>query len=252
MKSQSWVAIMSCLFLACACAGRSSHPASAAIGGSSSFDIHLKQGISFLDQGDYGGAVGELRAAVEINPDSPKAHNYLGLCYFLQKSYDPAREQFEKAVVLDPSFATAHNNLAGVYSVKSEYAKAEEHYRKALSLSPDMISANYSLGTLLLNLGQSEAGMPYLSRGISLDPDFLEKHKELVITFSSLTFNRKDTYFAFAKVYASSGNIEKTLEYLEKAREAGFVDWQRILRDKEFEKVRDEPRVMNYLKSQAS
>jgi tetratricopeptide (TPR) repeat protein len=209
----------------------------------------MKQGLSFLAQGEYGRAVEELRAAVEISPDSSKAHNYLGLCYFRQKAYDPAREQFEKAIALDPSFATAYNNLAGVYSVKSQFAKAEELYKKALSLSPDMISANYSLGILLLNIGQTEKGVSYLSRGIALDPDYLEKHKELVTTFSSLSFDMKETYFAYAKAYASAGNIEKTVDYLEKAREAGFAEWQRILREKEFDKVRDDPRIKNFLKS---
>jgi len=252
MRSKPLAVIGFCLFLASACAGRAVPPSSAATPGTSFFDLHLKQGLSFLAQGDYGRAADELRTAVEISPDSSKAHNYLGLCYFHQKAYDPAREQFEKAVALDSSFATAYNNLAGVYSVKLQFAKAEELYKKALSLSPDMISANYSLGILFLNLGRTEEGAPYLSRGIALDPDYLDKHKELVTTFSSLSFDMKESYFAYAKAYASAGNIEKTVDYLEKARKAGFAEWQRILREKEFEKVRDDPRIRNFLKSQAS
>jgi len=31
------------------------------------------------------------------------------------------------------------------------------------------------------------------------------------------------------------------------AKEAGFTDWQRVLRDKEFEKVRDDPRIKKFL-----
>ena len=62
----------------------------------------------------------------------------------------------------------------------------------------------------------------------------------------------KETYFIYAKAYAFAGNVDKTVEYLDKAREAGFVDWPRILREKEFEKVRDDTRVKNFLKSPAS
>lgn len=241
--------VVICLLFASACATRAKGPSAASTPGDRSFDIHLKQGVSFLAQGEYGRAAEELRAAVEISPDSPKAHHYLGLCYFHLKDYDPAKEQFEKAVALDPSFATAYNNLAGVYSLKMQFAKAAESYKKALSLSPDMISANYSLGILLSNLGLTEEGGRYLSRGIALDPDYLEKHQELVTTFSSLSFDMRETYFTYAKAYASAGNIDKTLDYLGKAREAGFVDWPRILREKEFEKVREDPRIKNFLKS---
>jgi len=235
-----------CLLLASACATHGKAPAAASTPGDRSFDIHLKQGVSFLAQGEYGRAAEELRAAVEINPNSSKARNYLGLCYFHEKDYDRAREHFEKAVELDPSFATAYNNLAGVCSLNSQFTRAEELYKKALSLSPDMVSANYSLGILLSNLGLTEEGGRYLSRGIALAPDYLEKHQELVTTFSSLSFETRETYFTCAKAYASAGNIGKTLEYLEKAREAGFVDWQRILREKDFEKVRDDPRIKKF------
>jgi tetratricopeptide (TPR) repeat protein len=187
--------------------------------------------------------------AVEIRPDSPKTHNYLGLCYFQQRDYDPAKEQFEKAAALDPSFATAYNNLAGVYSIKLQFARAEDMYKKALALAPDLVSANYSLGILLSNLGRTDEGTRYLSRGIALDPEYLEKNKELVTTFTSLSFDMRETYFTYAKAYSSAGNVDKTVEYLDKAREAGFADWQRILKGKEFEKVRDDPRVKNFLKS---
>jgi Tfp pilus assembly protein PilF len=238
-----------CLFLASACATHGKAPTAASTPGDRSFDIHLKQGVSFLAQGEYGRATEELRAAVEINPNSAKARNYLGLSYFHQKDYDRAREHFEKAVELDPSFATAYNNLAGVCSLNSQFTRAEELYKKALSLSPDMVSANYSLGILLCNLGLIEEGGRYLSRAVALDPDYLEKHQELVTTFSSLSFDTRETYFTYAKAYASAGNIGKTLEYLEKAKDAGFVDWKRILKDKDFEKVRDDPRIQNYIKS---
>lgn len=200
-----------------------------------------------MSQRDYGRAAGELQAAIALKPDSAQAHNYLGLCYFHQKDYDRAGEKFEKAVTLDPSFATAYNNLAGVYSMKLQFAAAEEAYKKAISLTPDMISAQYSLGILLTNQGRGEEGAAYLSRGIALDPDFLEKNREMLTSYTSLSFDMKEAYFAYAEAFATTGNIERTVEYLTKAKDAGFTDWQRILRDKEFEKVRDDPKIKKFL-----
>lgn len=57
----------------------------------------------------------------------------------------------------------------------------------------------------------------------------------------------KEAYFTYAKAYASKGDVEKTLSYLDKAREAGFTDWRRILQENEFEKVRDDPRIKKFL-----
>jgi tetratricopeptide (TPR) repeat protein len=212
-----------------------------------SFEIRMKQGQDFLSRKDYGRAAAEFQAAVALKPDSARAHNDLGLCYFHQRDYDPAVEQFEKAVALDPSYATAFNNLAGSYSMRLQFPPAEEAYKKALSLSPDMISANYSLGILLTNLARKDEGAVYLARGIALDPDFLESHREMITQYSSLFFDMKEAYFVYAGAYALAGNVEKAVGYLVRAKEAGFTDWQRILRDKEFEKVRDDPRIKKFL-----
>ena len=248
MGRKSGCLFMGVLLFASACASRAIPRSNAAAPADRSFDVYLEQGLSDLARGEYKRAAEGLRTAVEIRPDSPKAHNYLGLCYFQQKDYDPAKEQFEKAAALDPSFATAYNNVAGVFSIKLQFAKAEDMYKKALALAPDLVSANYSLGILLSNLGRTEEGIRYLSRGIALDPEYLEKHKELVTIFTSMSFDMRETYFIYAKAYASEGDIDKTVEYLDKAKLAGFADWPRILKEKEFDKVRDDPRVKNFLK----
>jgi tetratricopeptide (TPR) repeat protein len=239
-----------CLITAAACASRAVPPPSASSARSRSFEQALERGCLLLAHGEYQKAETEFRAALGADPDSARARNWLGLCYFHEKRYEQAKEQFERATAADPSFAAAYNNLAGVYFVKSKFAESENFYKKALTLSPDLISAHYSLGTLLCNLGRVAEGSEYLARGIALDPEYLDKHAELVTAFSSLSFDLRQTYFAFARAFAAQGNVEKTVEYLEKAQEAGFLDWGRIAREAEFEKVRDDPRVKIFIKIQ--
>jgi tetratricopeptide (TPR) repeat protein len=247
MGKKLYFGVLLCLFLLPACAGRVPQPLPPA---GRSFDATLNQGLELMSQKEYERAAVQLQAAVAARPDSSRAHNYLGLCYFHLKSYGQAREEFNKAVSLDAAFAAAHNNLAGVYLVKAQYAQAEEEYKKALSLVPDILSSNYSLGILLTNLGRADEGAVYLSRGIALDPDYLEKNKDTILTFSSQSFNPKETYFACARAYAAAGNVERTVDYLNKARDAGFMEWQRILTEKEFERVRQDQRIKEFLKSE--
>ncbi len=67
------------------------------------------------------------------------------------------------------------------------------------------------------------------------------------MSFPTEDLRVSETFFVYAKFYVSMGNIEKTLEYLEKAKEAGFDDWQRIEEENEFETVRKDPRIREFL-----
>jgi Tfp pilus assembly protein PilF len=243
-KKTLWIAVVCAFFLA-SCAGRAVQPSA---GQARNFDGSVRQGTALMERGDYGRAAGEFRAALSFRQDSFRTHNLLGLCYLYQKEYDRAREEFVKSAALEPTFAKAYDNLAAVYSIKAQYDKAEQSYKKALELAPNMAAANYSLGILLTNLGRGEEGSVYISRGVALDPDFLEKNKDSTLTFSSQSFDAKEMYFACAKAYAAAGNLEKTVDYLNKARKSGFSEWRRILTEKEFEKVREEQKVKHFLK----
>ena len=211
------------------------------------FNYYLTKGNLLLKEKDFENAVVQLKQAISLNPSSSKAHNLLGIAYFQHKDYRPAEGEFKKAVDLDPSYAKAYNNLGGAYFMQRKFGEAEPMYKKALSLSSELISANYSLGTLLIVLGQIEESSLYISKGIELDPNFLERNDAFITNFSSLTFSSPEIYFIYAKVYASKGNVDKTVEYLQKAKKAGFKDWDRIMKEKDFEKVRKDPKILDFL-----
>jgi len=250
MKLRALAAVVFLLSAGAACVpGPEQAPGGGAAG--QTFEARMQRGRSLVARKDYGRAAAEFQAAIALKPDSAQAFDELGLCYFHEQEYDQAVEAFEKAVELDPSNATAFNNLAGAYSMRLQFLAAEGAYKKALALSPDLISANYSLGILLTNLGKSQEGAAYFARGIALDPDFLEKHQEVIASYSSLSFDMREAYFTYAAACAAAGNLDKTVAYLARAKEAGFTDWQRIGRSKAFEKVRDDPKVKKFLSGQS-
>jgi len=231
-----------------ACATRQIATPSASTLGAASFDERLNQGISFFEQDEYGEAAARFKEAVALNEKSAQAHRYLGMSYFRLKDYDSAVGQLERAASLDPSLASVYNNLGALYCIKHQYEKARDNFKKALAIAPDAVPTNYNLGTLLLSLGETEEGSTYLLKGIKLDPDYLDKHKEFATILPSALLSTPQTYFTYARLYASAGDVEKTVDYLKKARQAGFTDWKRIIEEKEFEKVRDDPRVLEFLK----
>lgn len=246
MKTKIWFLSMALLLCFSACATQKE--TSLAPSASADFKTYLWQGSTFLKQGEIGKAIIQLDRAIALNPNSPQAHNLLGIAYFKQENYKLAEEQLKKAIELDESYAQAYNNLGSVYFMSREFDQAEKMFKNALSLDSSLVSTYYSLGTLLINQSQFEEGLKYLSKGIELDPEFLEKNKAFTKDFSSYSFSTAEVNFTYAKLYAMTGNVDKAIFYLKLAKKAGFVEWNRVDTEKEFEKIKDDPRIREVYK----
>jgi len=234
------------LFCSCAVLKKPEKPAPLLEG--KDFDFYFRQGAISLSGGDYDQAIENFTKALSLNPRSARALNLRGVAYFHLKNYRTAEDQFKQALALDSSYAEAYTNLGSVYFATRQLERAREMFEKSLQLSPDSISAHYSLGTLLLILGEAEEGIRHLARGVELDPKFLDTHPVVAVDIPMSEGSSAEIYFAYAKIYAQKGDIEKTLEYLTKARQAGFRDWRRIETEREFDVVRDDPRIRAFLR----
>lgn len=211
------------------------------------FNACISSGYRHLSERDYDSAIKDFKNAISLKPDSDRAHNFLGIAYFMKKSFKLAEDEFKKAISLNSSYSPAYSNLGNVYLKLNQWEKAEDSYKKAMELSPDSPSPYYSLGNMLLSLGRLEEGMAYLIKGFQIDPNFMEKETILKTELTELSPKAGELYFAYAKLFASAGDLEKTVEYLERAKKSGFNDWFRILKEKEFEKVRDNPEIRKFI-----
>lgn len=237
---------LSLVFYSCAVLKKTERPAPLLEG--RDFDYYFRQGAISLSAGEYNKAIENFTKALSLNPNSARALNLRGVAHFHLKNYRTAEEQFKQALTLHSSYAEAYTNLGSVYFATRQLEKAREMFEKSLELSPDSIPAHYSLGTLLLFLGEVEEGLRHLARGVELDPKFLDTHPVVAIDIPTSGMSSADIYFAYAKIYAQKGDIEKTVEYLTRAQQAGFRDWRRIETEKEFDGVRDDPRIRAFLR----
>lgn len=212
------------------------------------YEEYLRQGVAALGDHDYALAVERLNHAVSLKPDAARGYNFLGVAYEQIHDFDRAKASFEKAVALDPSLAPAYNNLGSLCSLTGDYDHAAPLFEKALELKPSMVAARYNLGGALLALGRTEEAASNLLAAIKLDPDLLESESAIIARTESRAFRGPDVAFLYARLYASIGNVEKTVQFLTRAKEAGFNDWRRIVREKEFEKVREDPRVRAFIR----
>lgn len=244
MKTYSLVIVIAFCWLAISCATQS--PVATTPAGPGAFNSLMSRGMMFLENGEAGKAIDEFSKACAAEPTLAKPHNYLGMAYFKKNDFAKAAEQFKKAIELNGSFASAYNNLGGAYLFLQKYDEARAMYSKALALDPKNVSAHFGMGNLLLLQGQEEEGVKYLIKAVELDPSYLERNEAQI---SSLSFKAPgEAMFDYAKAFAAAGNVDQAASYLSKARTFGFKDWGRILNDKEFEAIRLDKRISEFIK----
>src|SRR5688572_23792439 len=73
---------------------------------------HLERGWDLAQRGDVQGAASSARKALELDPDSPEAHNLLGYVAALDGDCDEAIESYQQAIALDDTYVEAMLNAA--------------------------------------------------------------------------------------------------------------------------------------------
>jgi Flp pilus assembly protein TadD len=93
-------------------------------------------GILHYQQSRFDDALLELRRAIDINPNSATAHNYLGITASQKGRQQEAEKEILQAIAKNPSYADAHFNLAVVLITTQPSSKelAREHYARATAL----------------------------------------------------------------------------------------------------------------------
>ncbi len=136
--------------------------------------LKLKGGISDVPE-----AIGQIRQALEINPNSADALNNLG--YALQRldRFDEAVTSHQAALRLFPEFAEARNNLGVDLQRLGRFEEAEAQYREVLKIDPYFAEAHRNLGELLLKKGKTDEALAHIHEALRIDPDYAEAYDSL-------------------------------------------------------------------------
>jgi len=198
-----------------------------------------------LDALDY------YQAALAKNPGNARLCNKLGIVELQMQRYKEARKHFEKAIKIERMFASAYNNLGSVYYGQRKYGSAIKQYRKAIQLQPAVASFHANMGAAYFAKKDFEAaGMSY-ARALELDPDVLERHARSGISAQlPQSVDLAQYAFVMAKLYARTGAIDRSLEYLQRAIAEGFKGMERVFKDSDFTGLRKDPRFADLMAAQ--
>jgi adenylate cyclase len=144
---------------------------------------------------------------------------------------------FELASELRPEDYQALSLLANVYRALHRPADERAAHERGLAVierqlesNPDDVRAIYLGSGHLMALGRTEEGLRWAERALGIDP------------------HDPGTLYNVACLYANAGRIQKAIDFLGQAIDAGFARKEWIEHDSDLDPLRNEPRFQALLK----
>ena len=148
----------------------------------------------------YNAVLEFAKKAIELKPDSGKAHYYYGkgIVYSVGGELEAAVKEFEKARELGFENTDLYENLAIYYNGKKQYGKTIELLTRAIEISPKSKGLYKFRGSIYRMLGDLDKAEADYTRQIEVSPR----------KFSSGAYSNRATF------YASLGRYEEALKDL--------------------------------------
>src|SRR5438045_9420038 len=88
--------------------------------------LHGNLAGALAKKGEFGGAIGEYRKAIDLDPVNARWHVRLGSVYYEQKNVDGAIHEYQAAIDLKPDDPQLRNALGNVHYIEKDFARSEE------------------------------------------------------------------------------------------------------------------------------
>jgi serine/threonine protein kinase/Flp pilus assembly protein TadD len=199
-------------------------------------EAHSIIGVVKAEQFDWKGAESEFRRALELGPDLWDVWWHYSMWYLVpMRRLDEAVVAMRRQLQLDPLSPMLQLALGIAYSMDRQYDRAIEQYRNALDLDPHFGMAYLYLGIALLGAGKSDEGDRAIETVVQLlgrSPHLLGalgfayaragrtgEAQRVLAELQDLTHKAYVPPFHFARIHIGLGEMDKALDWLEKAVE---------------------------------
>ena len=181
----------------------------------------------FKAQGKYQDAIATYDACVSHDPVNGEAYYSRGIVKMTCGDLDGAVEDFTMAITLNPDEARFYLRRGQAYAKKGNSKSAEADYKKAIE--KDATTQNTWVSCMaFLCLGQKEKAFEVVNAINAENPD------------------SSNGYFVMSRLYALSGEYDKSLEFMDKCLAKGYdVSATGIF---EFNPMRENPQFKGLIK----
>lgn len=154
--------------------------------------------------------IADYDKALRLNPKDATTYCSRGAAYAAKGDYDRAISDFTAAIRLNPKYAEAFSSRGFAYSEKNDLDRAISDFSQALRLNPNLVEA-YHRGVVYAKKGDYDQAISDFNQAIRLNPNLAEAHSNLGLA------------------YYIKGNIAQARASLQRAKELGDPDAQRVL-----------------------
>jgi len=114
---------------------------------------------------DWSTAETEFKRAIELNPNSARAHQAYAFFLTMHRRLDEALAEAKKARELDPLSLGINNWIGATLLFKREYDEAIEQFQKTLEIDPSYPLANQWLVNAYWAKGEHEQAIAHMEKG---------------------------------------------------------------------------------------
>ncbi|MDP6590111.1 MAG: tetratricopeptide repeat protein [Alphaproteobacteria bacterium] len=121
--------------------------------------------------------------AIEINPESSRAFNNMGVALRARGAFHAAVASYRRAIAIKSDDAGSHSNLGNALRALGRHDEAEASHRQALALDADYLEARYNLGLVLKDQGKFDEGIQCLVEAVRRKADYVDAHWDLALAW---------------------------------------------------------------------
>jgi tetratricopeptide (TPR) repeat protein len=218
-------------------------------------EAHSNLGSVYTKQGNLEKAIYHSNEALRLNPQLVEPHNNLGIALMHEGKIDAAISQFQKALQLKPDFIMAENNLNRALTIQKELETEISRLQELLKDNPENVELHFQLGNLYFRKGDQRQAIQRYNKALQLNPKFVpalnnlalvtaankEYDKALAIFLDVLNYYPDDaeTHYNVACMYSRLKKVDESIEWLKKAIDKGYKNWENIKSDDDLDNIRD-------------
>ncbi|MDO9565133.1 MAG: tetratricopeptide repeat protein [Candidatus Desulfaltia sp.] len=195
-------------------------------------DAYYNLGNALVNKGKLTEAIRKYTEALRIKPNHAKAYYNLGNALVNKGMISEAIRNYNEALRIKPDFTEARSNIKKVSAFLKEIDEAVKRLQKLLEVNPEDPELHYNLGTLYYKKGEFDKAIFQYEKSLSIQPD------------------NPATYYNLACMYSVQNRVEKSIDFLKRAIEKGYDNWDNIKNDRDLENVRTSLYYKELVKSQ--
>jgi TolB-like protein/Tfp pilus assembly protein PilF len=223
--------------------------------------VHATLGhIKIQHELDWKGGLAEYARAIELDPSQAPAYHYRGIAFAMHGQTDRALAEFKRAQQLEPLWVAPRAAAGMVMAYARRYDDAIVQLTETLALDDRAENARTYLGRAYLHTGRYEQALAEFQQRRAQAPGsygdvgqalaLSGRREEALAELQRLLKLSKERHVQaldIATIYASLGERETAMQWLERAYEDRSTNLGFLSQDPTFDALRTDPRFVALL-----